>query len=146
MKIKITNTGNLRQAILQSGLIEYIEKVIEMDEIGAGWSLRRACHEWNATHTQDSPSLGNLLDTELCLSTILADANIAPHFIGTERNFEMTVDDRMRHVRSRPGAKLYSPAHAAKSNEWMDEAIKECRQNIALWRDEEKGVNNECLP
>jgi len=36
MKIKITNTGNLRQAILQSGLIEYIERVIEMDEIGAG--------------------------------------------------------------------------------------------------------------
>ena len=36
MKIKITNTGNLRQAILQSGIIEYIEKVIEMDEVGAG--------------------------------------------------------------------------------------------------------------
>lgn len=36
MKIKITNTGNLRQAILQSGLIEYIEKVIELDEVGAG--------------------------------------------------------------------------------------------------------------
>ncbi len=36
MKIKITNTGNLRQAILQSGVIEHIEKVIEMDEVGAG--------------------------------------------------------------------------------------------------------------
>ena len=36
MKIKITNTGNLRQAILQSGIIEHIERVIEMDEIGAG--------------------------------------------------------------------------------------------------------------
>jgi len=34
MKIKITNTGNLRQAILQSGLIEHIERVIEMDEVG----------------------------------------------------------------------------------------------------------------
>lgn len=36
MKIKITNTGNMRQAILQSGVIEHIEKVIEMDEVGAG--------------------------------------------------------------------------------------------------------------
>ncbi len=36
MKIKITNTGNLRQAILQSDLISYIEKSIEMDKIGAG--------------------------------------------------------------------------------------------------------------
>ncbi len=36
MKIKITNTGDLRQAILDSGVIEHIEKVIEMDDIGAG--------------------------------------------------------------------------------------------------------------
>lgn len=36
MKIKITNTGDLRQAILQSGVIEHIERVIEMDEVGAG--------------------------------------------------------------------------------------------------------------
>lgn len=36
MKIKITNTGNLKEAILQSGIIEHIERVIEMDEIGAG--------------------------------------------------------------------------------------------------------------
>ena len=36
MKIKVTNTGNLKEAILQSGLIEHIERVIEMDEIGAG--------------------------------------------------------------------------------------------------------------
>ena len=35
MKIKITNTGNLRQSILDSGVIEYIERVIEMDEVGA---------------------------------------------------------------------------------------------------------------
>jgi len=36
LKIKITSTGDIKTAILQSGLIEHIERVIEMDEIGAG--------------------------------------------------------------------------------------------------------------
>lgn len=107
-----------------------------MDDIGAGWSLRRACREIGAVHEQDCERLGNLLDTELCLSVILERCGIAPTFIGTERNFEQTVDDRMRHVRTLTGSRLYSPAHREKAERWLVDAMDEARANIKAWRAE----------
>ncbi len=36
MKIEIISTGNIRQAILKSELIDYVSRVIEMEEVGPG--------------------------------------------------------------------------------------------------------------
>ncbi|MFZ4596225.1 MAG: glycosyltransferase family 2 protein [Verrucomicrobiaceae bacterium] len=108
-----------------------------MDRIGAGWSLRRACRALGAEHEQDSEHLGNLLDTELCLSLLLEQNAISPVFIGTERNFEQTLDDRMRHVRTLTGSRLYSPAHREKAERWLVDAMEEARVNIEAWRAEQ---------
>ena len=104
-----------------------------MDGIGAGWSLRRACRRKGVLHTHYVEELGNLLDTELALSLRLESYGIAPHFIGTEQNWEQTLDDRIRHVRSLPGSRLYSPAHQAKAEGWLVDALEEARTNIELW-------------
>lgn len=105
-----------------------------MDRIGAGWSLRRFCTRRGAVHAPNS-ILKNLPDTESLLSDLLIENGIAPEFIGTEVNFEQTVDSRIRHVRSLTGARLYAePGYKAKAEGWLAEAIEEAKQNIRDWQ------------
>lgn len=103
-----------------------------MDDIGAGWSLRRASRKIGCEHGPKS-AIGNLLDTELCLSMILAEHGIKPHFIGTEANFEQTIHPLVRHVRTLTGARLYCPNHLEKSQSWLKDAMNEATMNIQNW-------------
>ena len=103
-----------------------------MWKIGAGWSLARLCARRGIGHWPNS-QLRNMPDTEVLLSDILEENGIKPFFIGTEKNEEQTVDKHIRHVRSRTGAQLYSPAHMAKTDVWLAEALVEARQNIMGW-------------
>lgn len=106
-----------------------------MWRIGGGWSLARLCSNMGVGHYPNSV-FRNFPDTECLLSKILEANYITPKFIGTEVNYEQTVDERIRHVRSRTGAQLYSPAHMAKTEQWLVEALNEAKQNIQDWSDE----------
>lgn len=105
-----------------------------MDRIGAGWSLRRACRRMQCEHSMRS-RVGNLLDTELGLSLILEEHGIAPTFIGTEQNWEMTVHPLMRHCRTLSGSRLFDPIHARKAEQWLQEALQEARGNLRAWKE-----------
>ncbi len=116
-----------------------------MWKIGGGWSLARLCARRGIGHYPNS-ALRNMPDTEILLSDILRENGIRPYFIGTEQNEVQTVDDRIRHVRSLSGARLYSPAHKAVAESWLAEALAEAAVNIAEWtrESEELPTLDEC--
>lgn len=99
---------------------------------GAQWSLARYCSIKGIGHYPNSV-LRNDPDTENLLSFLLEQHGVSPMFIGTEENEVQTVDARLRHVRSLTGARLYSPAHCAKAEGWLKDALVEARQNIKEW-------------
>jgi len=103
-----------------------------MRRIGATWSLRRAAEMLGAEHDQHGRLL-NALDTETAPSLVLGEFGIKPLLIGEERNFEQTIHPMARHCRTTAGAKLYSPAHYAKAQGWIAEAIDEAAANLTAW-------------
>ena len=105
-----------------------------MDAIGAGWSLRRACNLSlnEATHAVKG-TWGDMLDTETCLSMVLRDNGIRPHFIGTEDNFQETVHPWVRHVRTLTGSRLYCPSKKAEAERRLEIAMEEAKQNLKSW-------------
>jgi hypothetical protein len=105
-----------------------------MDAIGAGWALRRACNLTLGDATHDiNGTWGNMLDTETCLSMVLRDNGIAPHFIGTEQNFEQTIHPLCRHVRTLTGSRIYCQREAKAAEARLIEAMAEARQNLKEW-------------
>ena len=109
-----------------------------MDDIGGGWSLRRAARLAGRPdgHRHNGP-MGSFMDTETCLALVLKEAGVDSTFIGTEENFEMTVHPLVRHVRTLTGGRLYSPAHAMKAEGWLKEALAEAAMNLAEWTGED---------
>lgn len=109
--------------------------------IGATWSMQRM-HE-----AYDIPwdNKGGWPDTETGFNYVLRDHGVKPVFLGHDRNFERQVDDNIDHVRSYPGARLYSAhsgGHLEKAENWMRDAMKEAIERINLWR----GFKPACQP
>jgi len=103
-----------------------------MRRIGATWNLRRAAEMMGAEHDQRG-RLGNALDTETCLSLVLGEFGIKPLILGEEANFEQTIHPLARHLRTLTGSSLYSPAHYAKTQGWLSEALAEATTNLEEW-------------
>lgn len=103
-----------------------------MWRIGAGYSLARLCSITGAEHRPNSVT-NNWPDTECLLSIILREHGIEPYLIGTENNYEPTIDENIYHARSLTAGKLYAPLHAEKAQRWADDAKAEARRNINLW-------------
>lgn len=103
-----------------------------MWRIGGGWSLARLCSRRGIGHYPNS-ALASMPDTEVLLSDILEENGIKPLFIGKEVNYEQTLDDRIRHVRSLAGSRLYAPAHEAKTRSWLQDGLEEARQLSTAW-------------
>lgn len=104
-----------------------------MDEIGAGWSLRRLCRMFGIADSRPNPLRPNWPDTELLINYIARANGIVPKVIGTERNFERTLDDRIDHCRTLTAGKLYSPEYFQKASAWADEARQDAAQRIKSW-------------
>lgn len=73
-------------------------------------------------------------DTETGFNHVLKNCGITPIFIGHDQNYVRQVDENMDHVRSHPGAKLYSEDHYRKTQGWMVDAIREAKERISLTR------------
>lgn len=107
-----------------------------MDDIGAAYSLRRLCRKMRIEHKPNSWAEGHP-DTEQLLSMVMAEHDIEPYLIGTEPNFEPTIDQNIYHARSITAAALYAPVYARKARTWLDAAIAEGQQNITRWMGED---------
>ena len=64
-------------------------------------------------------------DTETGFNHVLRSHGITPVFIGHDINYERQVDGNIDHVRSYPGAQLYSDSHLQKMIKPMEQAISE---------------------
>jgi hypothetical protein len=100
-----------------------------MHRIGATWSIQRLHYaygyEWKIG--QGWP------DTETGFNHVLRDAGIQPVFIGEERNFARQVDDNLDHARSFTGSQIYAAELHQRSKQWMEDAMREAQERIALW-------------
>lgn len=105
-----------------------------MDRVGGGWSLRRAATLSGipGAHRHHGP-LGQFMDTETCMALVLKNAGIESLVIGSEENFQTTVHPLIRHVRTLTGSRLYCPAHKAKAEADLAEALAEAAFNLDLW-------------
>lgn len=100
----------------------------EIEKTGATWSIEKAF--------RSDPSLirqnGGWPDTETGFNRILKKNGIKPYFIGDDQNFIRQVDRNIDHVRSYPGARMYSSEHFSKAEDWMLDAMKEAFQRLSL--------------
>ncbi|MEQ1862996.1 MAG: glycosyltransferase family A protein [Chthoniobacteraceae bacterium] len=100
-----------------------------INRAGAQWSMQRAHDRYGIPWCTGKPGWP---DTETGFNYDLWAAGIAPLFIeGQEKNFECFRDANINHVRSYPGAKQYSPAHFARAEIWMRQAMDEARALLA---------------
>lgn len=107
-----------------------------MDEIGAGWNLRRLCRLKGIEHAPNS-MFENYPDTELLLSEILWKNGYEGVFMGDEVNKVPTIDENIYHCRSLTCAKLYAPAYAAQCQQWLETAKDEAMRNVLKWSGEQ---------
>lgn len=107
-----------------------------MDEIGAGWSMRRLARRFGVEDHRPDPTRPNWPDTELLLNYQLRENGIAPHLIGHEHNGERTLDSNIDHCRSLSTSKLYTVGHQHKMTGWLPDALAQARDRIASWRKE----------
>ncbi|MCA9052211.1 MAG: hypothetical protein KDA75_00160 [Planctomycetaceae bacterium] len=105
-----------------------------MDDIGAGWSMRRLVRMFDIETHEPNPNRPNWPDTELLVNYIVRQAGYRPHLIGHEENFVRNRDDNIDHCRTLTGGLLYNQAHYEKAKVWADEAMQEARERIAVWR------------
>lgn len=100
---------------------------------GAWWAIE-AAHD--AYGQPRSPVSGGWPDTETGFNLALRAAGIEPIFIGDETNYERHTDGRIDHARSYPGSALYAAGYHAKAQRWIDRAVEEARERIAVWQAE----------
>lgn len=110
-----------------------------MDQIGAGWSMRRLARLFGVTDHAPDPRRPSWPDTELLLNYLVRERGIRPHLIGGEENSLRTRDDNIDHCRSLTSGLLYNPAHYAQARSWAREAMAEARQRIVEWQQEING-------
>jgi len=106
-----------------------------MDEIGAGWSMRRLARIFGIESHVPDPRRPNWPDTELLLNYICREHQITPHLIGHEENFVRNLDENIDHCRSLTGGLLYNQPHYEKARRWADDAMAEAHERIAAWRE-----------
>jgi glycosyltransferase involved in cell wall biosynthesis len=104
-----------------------------MDKIGFGWSLRRLGNVVGIKDITPNPNTPNWPDTEVLGNYILKRSGIEPLFVGNEDNFARNVDENIDHPRTYTSAKLYSPPHLEKMQEWIEGAMEDARKRIEAW-------------
>lgn len=105
-----------------------------MDEIGAGWSMRRLARRHGIEDHCPNPNRPGWPDTEMLLNYTLSEHGIAPHFVGAEENYCRNTDTYIDHCRSYTAGLLYNPAHYAIASEWLESAMADANQRIDEWR------------
>ncbi|WP_197443617.1 glycosyltransferase family 2 protein [Maioricimonas rarisocia] len=107
-----------------------------MDEIGAGWSLRRLARRYGVEAYHPDPRRPNWPDTELLLNYLLRENGITPHLIGHEENHIRNRDDNIDHCRSLTSGLLYNDTYYQTALGWAEQAMEEARSRIEEWRNE----------
>lgn len=105
-----------------------------MDEIGAGWSMRRLSRRYGLEDYAPDPMRPSWPDTEMLLNYTLREHGIDPHFTGTEENNVRNQDGYIDHCRSLTAGLLYSPNYYAKARGWAIDAIEKAKLRIADWK------------
>ncbi len=98
------------------------------------WSMPHAFRLLGIDPKQGKNQVNNWPDTETIFGLLMKRAEIKPLLIGHETNFERFVDTNVDHVRSYPGAKLYSPIYRDKMKPEVDKAIADAQARIAAWK------------
>ena len=105
-----------------------------MDDIGAGWSMRRLARRFGMCDHEPDPCRPNWPDTELLLNYLLRENSIQPHLIGHEDNHVRNIDDNIDHCRSLTAGLLYDAKYYEKAQSWADQAMVEAHERIHRWR------------
>ena len=113
-----------------------------MDEIGAGWSLRRLARVFGVVNYAPDPNRPNWPDTELLLNYLLRENGITPHLIGHEENHVRNVDENIDHCRSLTAGLLYNATYFQKAKRWAAAAMTEARERIEQWKHEPTFIPN----
>jgi|APGre2960657373_1045057.scaffolds.fasta_scaffold01317_2 hypothetical protein len=107
-----------------------------MDKIGFGWSLRRLCNQFGISNYKPDPRRPGWPDTELLGNYIMRQNEITARLIGSEQNFERTLDLNIDHFRSFTSGKLYSHSYYRVVSEWYLDAKKAALERIGEWKGE----------
>lgn len=107
-----------------------------LDRLGAGWSMRRLATMYGLENHEPDPMRPNWPDTELLINYQLREAGITPFLIGSEKNHQRNQTRHFDHCRSLVSGRLYSPEYAAKSQKWLDKAMRDAKQRLESWREE----------
>jgi len=120
---------------LWEGMVSHTATMVHVPtvhRIGASWNFNRAHTQFGVPRsTQGWP------DTETCFNLCLRAAGIAPRLIGHETNYERHCDDWVDHPRSYAGSKEYAPEYHEKAKGWVEDALREARERIAEWKDQD---------
>ena len=106
----------------------------ELDRIGATWSMRRAASMLGYGPLPATTDTIGHLDTESGINTAILRAGLPTIQIGTELNFERTLDQWIDHPRSLVCSALYSPTHHTNARAWTDQAMTEAKARIQRWK------------
>jgi hypothetical protein len=109
-------------------------RMLSMDRIGAGWSLRR----WNAlfghlSRRDDAVAVG-WPDTEVLLGELIRQHGLKWFRTGSEKNHARHCDPNIDHCRSLSSSGLYAAEYHAKAKEWMRDALAKARARVEEWR------------
>jgi hypothetical protein len=110
---------------------------------GAVWNFTRHYTDYGFPGIQKK---GGWPDTETGFNMGLRAAGITPYFVGQDMNHRRLVDMNHDHCRSYPASKVYNAAGHARASAWMEEALVEARQRIALWSEEEAWAPSSIPP
>jgi glycosyltransferase involved in cell wall biosynthesis len=114
-----------------------------MDDIGAGWSLRRLARQHGIENHEPSSVRPNWPDTELLLNYTLRKHGIAPYLTGTEENFARNRDEYIDHCRSLTASFLYNREYYEKARAWAEDAMNDARIRIANWSAQRRPEHTE---
>lgn len=104
-----------------------------LDRTGATWSMERIYRQDEVLKAR-AEAVNGWPDTETGYNYILKANGIKPYFIGNDINFQRFVDENIDHVRSYPGAQLYSSEYFKTAEVWMLDAIKEALNRLGIIR------------
>jgi hypothetical protein len=100
----------------------------KIHEIGATWSMQRMHKTFG--YDWESKASG-WPDTEIGFNNVLKQHGVTPKFIGYDENYRLYQDDRITHVRSYPGSKIYCGDLYKQASEWMDKAINAAKLQLS---------------
>ncbi len=106
----------------------------EIEKTGATWSMERIYREDPILRAR-AENVNGWPDTETGFNRTLAANGINPIFIGDDLNFVRFIDKNIDHVRSYPGAQLYSKPYWDGAQAWMLDAIKQALKRLGVVND-----------